>query len=838
MLEEEWPPPSAWEADDAERAKQAFQAARPAVPKALVRDLFAYWLERCPDNPLFDDTEDDLALVLHARAFGLTPRGSDGGALAVLTQRALAAHVSGPLIPADLVWGPRATLAPQIRAAPAARVLRAWVAEDDRGPVDVLVVGTGLSETRREVVNAALNTSLRINGLVGADAGFVADHLGIGAIHVTAEEHEEQEVGPPVALGDRGVRASQGRSVNVRAALREFVTFLRELARKTDLVQVFVVRHEDHLAYRRSLQVLARGAARDTDRAFLKSPTDLRAPAGANAEARRVVALQPYLRTTRSAAGRAGTPIAMKFSSDLLATDSYLRLEEAHLRAFAERLIMDAKLRRDRNQADTKRLQKDLESFEQSTPEERLASWEPTVLATRRFHEETGRYIQLPEPHEWPTELYYTTVVPGLIESHRQWAERMSELVDYLETAVRRPNAPARQLAAGRFIDAALRGLVPDESTTTAAAFAAWRDEVAPMLLFEWRSALGRQGISRTDVITPHTVFVTRYLPPIEDDPATLSVGPYTIVDSAKSALLADAERGVIVVRDASDHGCGEDASDTAPDFETAWADLANLPRQSEDPAEDFSEALLALLKAHPAATARRLVETLRPEPPTPSEMAVVDEELRTAERLASVTAGMHRAVTALGNGAYLTARESLDYFHSDPVLMARTWLLRAVVECFAAGLGGKEVPEALGAGLPGVPTEALRALDKAERLDQKFTRDWLRALPDIGVGKGIRRLLIGLPRPRASCGTERRYAVWLFRHAIESARLARQLEEAADELPEDREDIDAVLVRLGRVLEDILVGPFAGGAQGDTEDLLAILTGRDQPTYGRAGAE
>jgi hypothetical protein len=74
---------------------------------------------------------------------------------------------------------------------------------------------------------------------------------------------------------------------------------------------------------------------------------------------------------------------------------------------------------------------------------------------------------------------------------------------------------------------------------------------------------------------------------------------------------------------------------------------------------------------------------------------------------------------------------------------------------------------------------------------------------------------------------------VWLFRTAVESARLARQLEQAGEELAEDQEAIDAALVTLGRALEDILVGAFVGGARNQAEELLEVLTGEEPPRYG-----
>jgi hypothetical protein len=134
---------------------------------------------------------------------------------------------------------------------------------------------------------------------------------------------------------------------------------------------------------------------------------------------------------------------------------------------------------------------------------------------------------------------------------------------------------------------------------------------------------------------------------------------------------------------------------------------------------------------------------------------------------------------------------------------------------------------------MPGLPSDAEHTLDEAASLDEEFTQEWLKVLPDTDLDKGIRRLFHGLPRAR-SASTEREYAVLLFRGAIESVRLARQAEEAAEELSDENEATDTALVKLGRVLEDILVRPFIGGTRVQAQDLLVVLTGQEPPTYGR----
>ncbi|MGW1378492.1 hypothetical protein ACWD6P_30070 [Streptomyces sp. NPDC002446] len=830
--------PHTWTAGEAEQVKQRFRESRPAVPKQLVSRVWQYWLQQCPDEPLFGDTEDDLALVLHARALGLhvpaAESGADDGPVARCARRARESADCGPLFPAAPAWGPKAALAPQVRAALPSSLLRAWVAGDEQGPVEVLVVGSGIPEIRQQVVQAALTTCLRVNGLSDPESGdFVGDHLGVGLIRVTAGLSGTQpSLDLPSVFRARSVTVADGSSSTARGALRDFVGLLRSLAHETSLVEVADIAYGELVAYAQGMRALAERAAAETEQALLRAPRATDGPRDTG-----LVSLQPYLRTVRGH----GATVGLEFSPDLFTTDAYIGVEQAHQRVLSQRLTMDARLRLDQLEAEIKQLRADLAAFEGASPEERRALWPATVLLVERFDEPTGRTIRLTEPEERETEQYYQVNVPQLITMREKWARRRGELVEQLETAVHRPHAPARQVAAGRFLDAALRGVTPDESPATERAFLAWRKDVAPMLWFEWRCALRAQGIAPSDVFTPHTVLISRYLPPTAEDPALLFVHPYTLVDTARSAVLADAERAVVVVRDATDHAEPAPSDTTGPTAQTLWDELARLAEQPHVE-EEFGRRFIEALRAQPYGVARRMIEALQPSEPTAAEADDIEAALRTAERHTSVGEGMERALLAMRTEAFLTARECLDDVRGEPRWQARAWLLRAIVECRAARLEARDIPGLLGHQMPGLPDTALRALDEAGSADEEFTAGWLEALPEAGLDKGIRRLFQGLPRARASCkgdplnkvSAEREYAVWLFRRAVENARLARQLDEAGEELGEHQEAVDAALAKLGRALEEILVGPYVGGSRGAAEELFEVLSGQEPPRYGR----
>jgi len=102
----------------------AFQQARPCVPASLALELWDAWRTTRPGQRFLQSEEQDVALLLHARAHGaLVPepgaKGYEGG---LLRDRA---GSFGPLVPPALPWGARANLAPEGGAALDAPVIRA-----------------------------------------------------------------------------------------------------------------------------------------------------------------------------------------------------------------------------------------------------------------------------------------------------------------------------------------------------------------------------------------------------------------------------------------------------------------------------------------------------------------------------------------------------------------------------------------------------------------------------------------------------------------------------------------------------------------------------------------
>jgi hypothetical protein len=825
--------PYGWSDADVSDAKSFFARGRPAPSAALTRSLMLYWTQRSPDRSLFGDPDGDLALLLHSRALGFL----DGIELPDWAERILAENASryAPLLPDSVPWGPRAALSPSIRAALPSSLVHAWVISDDHGPVEVLAVGQGLPEIQRRIEEAAFTASLRINGTSDpADDEPVRDVIAVGLIRVGVYSYQRHLAAVLPGFGRSNPAADMDLLSTALGALRDFVALLRTLEQQTKLVRITEVSRRDSDSLEQALRSMAADAP--ADKALLRpmsaDGTGHRAGSGGAG------VLLPSLGIP------SGEVIGLRLTPDLRETRRYRALETAHQRATAERLMMDARLRRDHNQEEADRLQAEHDAFKNATPQERATLWDKFVLLNQKFDQKLGITIALAQPEETPAEQYYLHRLPGpngLIAKHRAWADRMGLVVDNLEQALRRTFAPARQLGLARFLDAALRGVVPRESSETTEAFGLWSRDVQPMLWFEWRCLLERKGLAGPDVFTRHTVLLTRHVT-LPDGNVTLVTQPHSLVDGAFSAVLADRRRGVLVVRDATDHAASRRPSAATPqDGAEAWSALRALTERRDLTQEQFADAVLEALRTHPETVIREIALVLQPSSPDGTEADVIDGAFQRARQKTVVSAMLQRGLWAMRSGAFLTARECLQRVTS-PVgaeaqvqnnFAARAWLLRAIVECAAAGWNGPDIVMMLADKSPAMPPDALRGLDEAYQLDQAFTEAWRAACGDDDLARALRRLFQGLPRAQQACSPQE-YAVLLFRQAIEAARLARRLDECAGNIPDSREARDAILAWTGQTLEELLTGPLAGRIGQDVSAIMEVLTGREAPRYGR----
>lgn len=790
---------SDWTLNYAEAAMEEFGTSRPAPSRGLVLGLWHHWLESGVDR-LFRQAEDDVALIQHARAYGAHIPGTFNG---LLREHA---GLFRPLFPEPLVWGPRANLTLSGGSAPDSRIMSVWVYRDHGEPSGVLIIGDGLPELRELLLPEAFLTSLTMGTL---DSNVV----GAGAIRLELPlAGRPQLTLPLLPLGAHPGFLPGEVPKTAREALRRFVRDVREIADRTGLLQL----HQVDVSGVQDLYTQLSERASTGSRPVLWVPAETG-----------VAALMPRFLIP------SGQVLRLRLSGDLLATTEYARLEKLYRRRTIDQIKADLILGRDNHIKEAERLDQENKAYLDTPVENRAEIWGENVLVSHMFDHDADVSIRYAYPKTISANWFYTHEVPGVAGRRRTIAEYYDAVVDSLDAADASPTAPIRRLAAGRFLDAAVRHRELDEGPALVAAYAAWCDQVHPMLALEWRRTLRQAGIAVEDAFSASTIMHT-----VQGEGThgmELMMIPHTMMQAGRSAVLFDRERAVMVVRDAASSArAAQSRQVPTAEIEERWVALEEAAAGDE---AEFDAALLAALRDAPQDIIARILRTLTTSPTDPQPLAEFESQLPEAQRRFRTARLLHAAATTMGNGAIQTARAALrELRDAPPELRARAALLEAVLEFFEAGGNPKTDATNIASGYgTGVNQRVLDATTRAAAADPGYTEQWMGLLGKVELSSAAGRLLYKLPSPSESFGDDRMLAAYLSRMGVESARLARMVQQAADSLTEDGEPHELALAKLGRALEETFTDELVGAPRDTAVELMAILT--QQQARGMGGA-
>src|ERR1017187_9549152 len=820
-----------WGAEEVECVKEAFETARPVVPKRLASTLFRYWCAREPAGLLFAEELQKVALYLHARAYGedVTQMKRNRALQNLLT--ASQAEYSA-LMPEPLTWGPRAILSDNAPVALNSVILQAFVFMDNDVPRRVLVLGEGLANIYLGVFQAVCGTSLQIR------AGSW-DFLNPGVLNVQLTGDLAPLQLPFAVMGDSPVALSPKETKTAEAIMSKLVGALKELERNTALIRVHEVNQEAVLELQGKWRDLAAGMA--------DGGVKLWAP-GAGAE--KPAAIAEILPLFCMTADGQSEPLRFELSEDLLGSGTFGKLFDVFQRVGFERLLADVANRVDSYMKTVKDLETRKREFDaESDPQRREALFGKTVTLTVSFDHETGREIRLAEPHEVLMEVHYRENVPQLIEGYRQWHQRMKAYEDALVATYQGPDAPGRRFTISHFMDAAIRSRPERGGEALSAAFKAWKQEVQPMAWFELRQALQKRGLPPEAIVNRHTFFHT-FCPDVTGDgkPESLKIMPFTLFDNRHSVAIADSSLGVLTAKDGTDYAEPTQTGSAAAAAE-GWARLkevagqegvttaqitTELKRQISQSPHEFLKLVAGHLFARDAAVEGTV------------DLDAACDGIRTHANHA-----LRAAYRALGVGALQTAGRTLDELVNHPDRMKgvewRVFLMRALVHCLAKRLPAVEtVLEAFEQGSAG-DSEVSDCVAKAGSFEaskddvsewMKHVRKWEDKKENDGqsrgLGKGLVALFQGL-KPADKLFSKEERAALLARGAAEDTRIARELRKTLEQLPDSSLPYDEFFAIIGRELEGAIVTKYGSG-DGDAYDLLELATGEEHLKYRRLG--
>jgi len=800
-----------WEdvGDGIEAARRLFRELRPHPSRFIVADLWRAWEGQGFATSLMGSAEEDVALALHAQAYGLfsitrPPRGYLADALAAAESR------WRPLTPPPLEWGPRAGLQDEVTAALDSSVLDVWQYTDADGTARVLIVGEGFPALRQRVVPNAFMNSL----LVWAD---VNDFVNVGAISIglgSLDRSGLREEFPVPLVGERNMSASEGKSG--REALNVFLgETLRALSRGTGAVRMNEVERHRVEAFTGAVRRVAVRAERPVILAANRNEA--------------LVAALPQFRV-----GRAGG-LTIELHGDLLRTDRYLHLKEVHSRATLEAVKEDLRVREAHNRMHAERMKLEGDQYKAAYDEDtrpgpdgqpidretRFARWSRTVTLDQRPDADTGMPITLAQPETVDSDDHHLFSMPSLAEFHGGLADKNLRAIRSLEATDARADAPLERLAISRFLDAAARDRKPDESESTRVAFSEWSNQIAPMLRYEWRRRLAVEGAGdATDIFGRQTFFHTRALRGPGED-VRLLMAPQVIVDRSRSAIVVDPSRPLLQVADATQFA-QEVHSDG--DGEAVWRRVAEWT--SSEGKRTFADEFWNALREAPATVLRKAFATIWRDPAFDAASRRVEEELVEAQQHPAPIDDFWRGMAAFALAAPQTARHWLLQSEQHPgphVVRAR--LLRFIVECHASL---RDPVAAVRRAGEGAGKAARDAYDAARDADADYVDKWASALTEDNFVERVRALRDGLGRSDGGpVDTPPSYAL-VARRAVELAEIARRVERQAASLPELGGPRDWMLAQIGNALDELLLGDVVGGRRDEAEDLIAALCGSE----------
>jgi hypothetical protein len=228
-----------------------------------------------------------------------------------------------------------------------------------------------------------------------------------------------------------------------------------------------------------------------------------------------------------------------------------------------------------------------------------------------------------------------------------------------------------------------------------------------------------------------------------------------------------------------------------------------------------------------------------------------VDLDLAADRVRTQANHALRAAYYALGVGALQTAGRTLDELVENPDRMQgaewRVFLMRALVHCLARRLPAVDtVTEAFFQGsVSDAQVSDCVAKARSFAASQKEVGDWMKNVrnwedkeQNKGQSKGLRKGLVALLQglePADKLFPREERAALLARGAAEDTRIARELRQTLEQLPDTALPYDEFFAIVGRALEGAIV-PKYGAGDGDAYDLLDLATGEENLKYRRLG--
>lgn len=804
-----------------ERFIEACKDERIFPERLLTTRLWRYWFLIHGPSPMMHEPIFNMALMLSAQAFGdCVPPAGDIEYFSQYRQQHL--DLEKLMTPPSFTWGPRACLndvsGPTLNSA----IINTYVFRRNEDEItEILIVGQGVPDIKQKVFKVALGCALR------AQAGDL-DMLNADIIRIQIPD-EDQELFNIPGISTLG---SQLPPTNAAGVLSGLVRELRLLQESTGLV---VVHDNCDTDSRKKLDRELRGYAKQVSkesRCLILAKDPKKSP-----EVKGLVTLLPHYHIARRA-----SPLYLKLDPDILENPSFKDLLDAFMHQTVTRIRVDAEVRLKSYEKHIEELTEEKQRWDDTadTPNKRKVLWDEYVLLTERFDAEVGVTIRLVNPEQRPTAEWMENSLPALIKGYKEWAEKMRQIIKDIKKTLERPDSPIRRLAAGSFLDAALRGCQPiTDEPSVIMCFQRWSKQVAPFLQLQWRILLDSKGINPETVFRRNTTFHTRFQ--IDENNPGRVVGllmqPLTLASPIHAVVAFDSSQPIISIQDPSDY--------SQPLQVEKSSEIPGLLNEIEhvlmtaNSYEEIKVELKSLIRQSPQAYLSKITKYLFSFHRDPnsdwseSRLTTQKHEVRAHTDLAAFPS---RVSTLLSRGATHSAKQLIQRQDIPEFLRVQLLLWNVLAEAYVESIIRNEPIHILilqARESKDLNDPIWELLNKAKSYDAQFVNEWLNLLKNAkDIGNAVSFLKRKWIRLEQQLSTQQKKAVYDAQSVVSLISLAKQLETESNAIEAGSESLATLLLKIGKSLEKLLLAETAGIPKSEVISLLEILVGEEATSY------
>ncbi|MEZ4828664.1 MAG: hypothetical protein R3C61_20620 [Bacteroidia bacterium] len=693
--------------------KKEFRESRKwgAVPPELVLTLLEFWVPAHADQLLFENTSDNLALLLYAKAYGKNINRFGGQVSQLLRDHK--AEYEKPLVPQypplslyQLTEGRNLAMANM-------PIIKVWVYELPNGdPNKILAVGKGVPEICDQVFQLFLGAVLKI---YGSDKDF----LNPGFLHVEV---------PGAAIADNPQNQGHIGSLpnaalqHAKKAISELKRDLIKLQRETGLIEVNILPQAEFNRISTNYQNSFDESTNGRPVIWAPNPQKLSTPATA------FVPINKYPDPDPDPDPDTNYPddptISFQLHGGLLRTTAFQALYEKFKQLTLDQLIADYYLReKDFEQRYCTR-KADKEAYDTAVadgmaPEIMNLTWPDPVELNSQFLPLVGTFQLLPIPVFVPRDIFYHQHVPANLKSLKQWYHTWRNNRINLVQAATRVDSPFRRLVISRFLDMVLRQEEPD-TPGIQAEFIRWRDSITPILNMEFRAQLESIGLAPERVFGPTTFFHSTVSAVTQTLDIRIMVNQ--LLFEGESVVVFNPEFLTAQIHDPLTKGIETTNQPTNANLE--WENL----QDSSD--SDFEENFREALSRSPKDIISKVANQWVPKTILEGELNLIKKSLKLINQQVLSPRLVDNGILNLAFKTTHSGREDLSTNERSPFFLAKAHFLGAILEAVAAGIDPQEhLPNVLrNGGLLNVGTTKQRA--RIEKHIEDFRENY-NALPD-----------------------------------------------------------------------------------------------------------